>query len=193
VQRWNWRLYAYGFLLRDEYPPYSLRRDARPGNEVVSTVIGVPLFVGYFALTFVPIFAGGGGAETSVSLAAIEAGRPAELHAGSLRLEISGYDDSAGRSDDGLDLISFSVHAEKDGFWPTIYTPNFFGIDTVCGPFEEFETLYGAYEIRGDGFQFFWTGGDARSTVVFEVFPGEEPCALEYFNFTGTMRFNFTD
>ncbi|MHB8684436.1 MAG: DUF4389 domain-containing protein [Dehalococcoidia bacterium] len=50
TMRWYERLYAYLFLLRDEYPPYSINAAARPGNEVLSAVIGLPLFAAYIAL-----------------------------------------------------------------------------------------------------------------------------------------------
>ncbi len=43
VMRWYNRSAAYTYLLRDEYPPYSISDDARPGNEVVSAVIGLPI------------------------------------------------------------------------------------------------------------------------------------------------------
>ena len=45
VLRWQQRQLAYLYLLRDEYPPYSVNANARPGNEVVSLVVGVIGFV----------------------------------------------------------------------------------------------------------------------------------------------------
>lgn len=48
--RWYMRQIAYMLLLRDEYPPYRLRADAPPGNEVISAVIGLPIFVAYVAV-----------------------------------------------------------------------------------------------------------------------------------------------
>ena len=50
VIRWYERMAAYLYLLRDEYPPYNVTSGARPGNEVLSAIIGLPLFAGYVAL-----------------------------------------------------------------------------------------------------------------------------------------------
>ena len=43
VMRWWNRQYAYLLLLRDEYPPYSVNANARPGNEAASFILGIPL------------------------------------------------------------------------------------------------------------------------------------------------------
>jgi hypothetical protein len=85
VMRWYNRQFAYLFLLRDEYPPYSINREARPGNEVVSSIIGLPLGAAYFgfyaAFAIGPLI--GGGDDVSVASVDLESGIERERPSGS--------------------------------------------------------------------------------------------------------------
>ena len=207
VMRWYQRQYAYLYLLRDEYPPYSVNADARPGNEVVSAIIGVPLGAAYFGLlimfSFLPAFAGSKTVDVRAALLdsppALEA---ADLHGtrGNVRITLLGYDETAA-APPGADrfapatffdgrLISFDVRAEKDGFLPTFYTPLLFQLDTC--PRNGAEAALDATFEDSTPFDVFFTGGKQESTVYFWIEEGYAPCELTYFTGRGDVRFEFT-
>src|SRR5437868_4282390 len=131
--RWHLRAASYQYLLRDEYPPYSVNADARPGNEVLSAIVGVPLLVAYVALQLLPFAGVLRGGHTDVRVAASTINSPAALSrerpSGSvndLRITLLDYNDHATPPTDsnvklrfGYRWVSVRVRAEKDGFWPT--------------------------------------------------------------------------
>ena len=97
--RWYQRQFAYQFLLRDEYPPYSIRAAARPGQEVLSAIVGLPLFIAYIAISLLP-YAGllGGGTDTVLVQSALTSpALAAEMPTGKangVRVTILGYNDN---------------------------------------------------------------------------------------------------
>jgi len=203
VMRWQQRLFAYLFLLRDEYPPYSVRADARPGNEALSAVIGAPLMAAYVAFLFLPFFGMLGGGTTKVPVdrqALMEsgalAGQDVSGESGSIRIRLLAYDDRAfapGGSDVELErghrLVSFRVHVEKSGFWPAFFTPYFFSVRDCSGVHYSVDSP--ATSARGPQFRMFWSGGSVEKDVYFQLPSGVDPCELRYFAGRGSIRFIF--
>jgi hypothetical protein len=190
VMRWYNRLSAYFYCLRDEFPPYSINANARPGNEVVSTIIGAPIGIAYIGLyawfSLAPLIDGGDTVE--VDRAVLESGGIATLEpsgsAGGLRITITDFDDDV-RTDAGPGF-SFDVRAEHDGWLPAAYFAFTFAADD-CGSGPPSGTVY---EVDGDWFRIFPFGDTAESTIIFEG-SGASVCALEYFTGTGNIRFEF--
>jgi hypothetical protein len=193
VGRWYQRMAAYIYLLRDEYPPYSINADARPGNEVVSAIIGLPLFAAYVALSVLPLFGVFGGNATvysSLTPATISREHPS-AKSGSLRLTLLAYDDNATSYDHdphaGYRFVSFDVRGEKDGFFPTYFSTLFFTVKT-CGS---------SYSTTLDGpasdivFRAFWRGGSEEATAYFEIPRNASVCELSYFAGRGRIKFVF--
>jgi len=185
VMRWYLRQFAYVALLRDEYPPYSINADARPGNEVVSGVIGLPFFAAYVALYAVQlqsIFSGADTVHTSLAPGAIARERPS-AKAGSLRITLLDSEQTAFAT-------SFEVEAEKDGWLPTFFTPAFFSLED-CDRVAFQNERYSVEEYEGDSFDVYWTGGSDRVTIFFAVPRSSSVCALTYFTMGGEIRFSF--
>lgn len=193
VGRWQMRLSAYLWLLRDEYPPYSVTAQARPGNEVVSAIIGLPLFAAYVTFSILPLF-GAFGASTTVyatlSPAAISRDQPS-ARSGSLRITLLGYDDNADNSvaaipAAGERFVAFRVRGEKDGFLPASFWPLLFSLQTCAGYTYAIDT-----DVSAIPFRIFWRGGSKESTVYFEIPRGATVCRLSYFAGRGRIRFVF--
>lgn len=189
--RWQERVYAYLFLLRDEYPPYSINADARPGNEVVSAIIGLPLFAAYIAISVLPLFGVFGGSTTvhaSLSATAIEREHPSGA-SGSLRITLLDYDDNADASADafpeaGHKFVSFRVRAEKDGFFPTFFWPVFLSVKTCTGVSHGIDVSASSIRLR-----VFWRGGSTETTAYFEIPRSASVCELTYLG--SRIRFVF--
>ncbi len=187
AMRWYQRQLAYLLLLRDEYPPYSISADAKPGNEAVSAVIGFPFFAAYvaiYALQFQSIFSGAHTVDASLAPGAIARDRPS-AKAGSLRVTLLDYE-----------RTSFStivtVEAEKDGWLPTFFTPVLFSLEDCDSPFAFAENpSYGVEDYEGDSFDVYWRDGTDRATLFFDVPPSREVCAIKYFTMSGELRFRF--
>ena len=190
VIRWQERVYAYLFLLCDEYPPYSINADARPGNEVVSTIIGMPLFAAYITISVLPLFGVFGGSTTvhaSLSTTAIQRERPSGT-SGSLRITLLDYvgnDASAGAFPQaGYKFVSFDVRAEKDGFFPTFFWPVFLSAKTCTGYSHGIDASVSAIPFR-----VFWRGGSTETTAYFEIPRNASVCELTYLG--SRIRFVF--
>ncbi|MBI5287701.1 MAG: DUF4389 domain-containing protein [Chloroflexi bacterium] len=185
VMRWYLRQFAYMALLRDEYPPYSISADARPGNEVVSGVIGLPFFVAYVALYAVQlqsIFSRADTVHTSLAEGAIAREHPS-AKAGSLRLTLLDSERTSFTT-------SFDVEAEKDGWLPTFFAPMFFSLED-CDSVALQNERYSVEDYDGDSFDVYWTGGRDRVTIFFAVPRSSAVCALTYFTMGGEIRFSF--
>jgi hypothetical protein len=192
VLRWSHRQTAYGGLLRDEYPPYSTRAGARPGNEVVSAIIGFPLWIGLIALYvafWVLLLAQGGETERFDRGLLTAPSQVAEVQpsikSGSIRITIVDIRDSI-RCVDSSGCFEVDVDVEKDGRLPFVYTPYFFTVH-YCLP-ADFDSS--PDDIDGTDFRFFIRDGTARSTLNFSGHP-PQMCALKYFTFGGEIRFEF--
>lgn len=190
VQRWMQRSSAYSYLLRDEYPPYSTRADARPGNEVVSAIIGFPLMIGLIALyvtVFVLLFAGGSKTAFVGDALLAEPGGIARTmpsaEAGRITITLEGFGRNARLAGETGTFMYFDVKYEKDGFGPTFYTPYLFSVDDCS------EVGVSVTDVEGEEFRVFWGDGTARSRVYFEGRP--TICALQYFSGLGFIRFKF--
>ena len=192
VGRWYQRMAAYIYLLRDEYPPYSINADARPGNEVVSAIIGLPFLAAYVALSVLPLFGVFGGNTTVYSYltpATISREHPT-AKSGSLRLTLLSYDDNATSFDDfavsGYKFVSFNVRGEKDGFFPAYFWPVFLTVKTCSG----YNTSINA-SASAIPFRVFWRSGSEEATAYFEIPRTAAVCELSYFVGRGRIKFVF--
>ena len=199
--RWLERSQAYQYLLRDEYPPYSINADARPGHEAVSAVIGFPLFVGYIALSLLPFGGLLGTGTTTVQAGVLSSrsalvGRPAGT-ANGLRVTLESYNDAAtGPSGNkaaarGDRWISFGVDADKDGFWPVFYSPFGFTMTDCNNGAHAVGATRTAEGHAARGMIFFSSDQHETATVYFEIPTGVNPCRLTYSNGRGRVRFIF--
>lgn len=182
VGRWYFRQSAYLYLLRDEYSPYSVNADARPGNELVSAALGFPIFAAYVALyatQFSLLFSGDDTTTTRLDAAVISRTQPS-VSGGGLELTLLDYEGSTY-------VHEFEVRAEKDGFLPTFFVPVFF---TLEPSFDGAEGGYGVDDVGGTNFSMFWTGGEETVRVRF-VTDGATICDLKYFTFGGPLTFRF--
>jgi len=200
VMRWYVRMASYLYLLRDEYPPYTINADARPGNEVLSAIVGFPLFIAYVSLNLLPFagFLGGGTTTVDVQRATLQS--PPALarerptgEANSLRITLLSYDDRAGtpralngRRTAGYHLVAFRVRAEKDGFWPTLYTPVLFSLRDCLGNSYALETDESDFTVR-----LFWRSGNTAGDIYFRFPDGQSPCSLKYYTGRGGITFRF--
>ena len=203
TMRWYERLYAYLFLLRDEYPPYSINAAARPGNEVLSAIIGLPLFAAYMALVLSPGIGLLGGGNATVYVARQELTAPGGLasappygESGQVRVTLLDYNDDAPAPPGadvtlapGYRLVEFRVRIEKSGFWPAFFTPYFFSVRDCPGNVYTVDSP--ATSAQGARFRVFWTGGRLEKDVYFQLPRGAAPCELRYFAGRGIIRFIF--
>lgn len=176
VGRWYFRQQSYLYLLRDEYPPYSVNAEARPGNEVVSAIIGAPLLVLYIGVQVAATALFATGETTRATLSTIGASHPSATGSG-VRITLLDYDGDTF-------VHEFEVEAEKDGWFPTFYSPYLLALEPCVQRFDG--ASYSPEEVDGTAFDFFWSGGRERSTVLF-ITDGEPICALTYI----TTRFEF--
>ncbi|MDZ4277741.1 MAG: DUF4389 domain-containing protein [Dehalococcoidia bacterium] len=201
VMRWYQRQQAYLYLLRDEYPPYALASEAPAGNEVVSGVIGLPLFAGYVALQFLPVFLSTGfvGTESDTVVVRAPLTSPALAEeapsgeANRVRVTLLGYDDDVPRAGGdvprfGHRFVAFDFLAEKDGFLPTFFTATLFEVeDCLRDTYPTPERIS-----SGSEFEVFFTGGDNQGRVLFELPEGRRPCRLVYRSGLGKVEFVFS-
>jgi len=190
--RWRERQLSYLFLLRDEYPPYSINADARPGNEVVSAIIGVPLLAAYVAISILPLFGLFGGnttVHTSLAPAAISRDHPS-AKSGSLRITLLDYDANASSPDafptSGYKFVSFTVRGEKDGFFPAYFWPVFLSVKTCSG----YTTIINS-RASAIPFRMFWSSGSETTTAYFEIPRTASVCEFSYFAGRGRIKFVF--
>jgi hypothetical protein len=199
VGRWYQRQIAYYLLLRDEYPPYSINANARPGNEWVSGIIGLPFFGLYMALNFLPLFGvlgGGGAVHASLTPPERIASEHPSGRAGSLRVTLLEYHHDvrppAGSGisvSPSLMLESFLIDAEKDGLLPTFFTPYFLSVKTCAGFVHGVETTADAdWDTH---FRVYWRSRSDFGTVYFRIPRGTSICELDYFTLRGQLRFEF--
>jgi hypothetical protein len=184
VLRWQQRQFSYLFLLRDEYPPYSVNANARPGNEVVSTVIGLPLLTLYLAwIVFQTSLAFRDQPTMYVALdaASIHRQQPS-LHGGRLRLTMLDY--GTGSTSAGNAVVTFKIRAENDGFVPTLFSANSFGLWTCDNRWHRVN------HIDGSETKFFFRGGASDVTLYFQMLRTQTPCELDYMG-TPVMKFLF--
>ncbi len=196
VGRWYNRQASYLLLMRDEYPPYSVTAHARPGNEVVSGIIGVPLFAAYVALNLLPFFGllGGGSTTVAVSRSALEsrsalvAAHPSGT-ANGVRVTLLAFSDRATPDVTPFTahrFVSFDVRAEKSGRFPSFYSSFFFELHTCQGDAESVDA--GASSIH---FRVFWIGGSREDTIYFEIPTDATVCGLDYVGGRARLRFVF--
>lgn len=203
AMRWYNRQAAYLFLLRDEYPPYSVNAGARPGNEALSAIVGAPLFALYVAVNFAPAFGLLMPGEDTTRVDASALADPAALErqrpsagANNLRITLEGYDDDAfpppGSGtviDSDARLVAFDVLVEKTGRWPMMYMAYLFGVESCEG--ERISADVSATSEGGPVFEFWWTGGSTPATVYFQLPAGDEVCELTYRTGAGSINFVF--
>ena len=199
--RWHLRAASYQYLLRDEYPPYSVNADARPGNEVLSAIIGVPLIAAYIALSLLPFAGLLGGGHSDVHVAAATLNSPAALarerpsgRVNNLRITLLDYNDDATpprgtnvRLTSGYRWVSVRVRAEKDGFWPTFFMPLLFSLRDCSDHGYAIDTP--ATDKQGKPFAMFWRNGSDEKDVYFQFPAREDVCELRYYAGLGQIRF----
>ncbi len=204
AMRWYQRQSAYVFLLRDEYPPYSINADARPGNEIVSLVVGVPLFFVFVALQFLPFI---GLLRTEQDNVRVQSSlsAPSQLRreaptgdANNTRITLLSYEDdgllpSTSRTKrlSGYRVVVFHVRGEKVGAMPALFSPYFFRLHDC---FDDGYSPVDTSSTHSSSFQFglWWFDGDAEGDVYFQIPRGTTPCNLIYHAGLGEVHFNFT-
>jgi hypothetical protein len=198
VMRWYNRQYAYLFLLRDEYPPYSINANARPGNEVASAILGLPLLFVYIALQALP-FAGMLNDESktvfvssSLTAPAFSSERPSG-EANNVRITLLSYSDEALRPANSELLarhrfVSFRMLAEKEGRFPAFFSPFFLRLHDCDGFGYSPESTSSGFE-----FEMWWwrRGGSDSGTVTFQIPDDSEPCDIVYHSGLGKVEFFF--
>ena len=154
VQRWGHRQASYLYLLRDEYPPYSTSADAKPGNEVVSAIIGFPILLRLCrAVRRVPVrllsrrYDG-----RSVPRAWCNRADQPSAHTRSLEITSHGL-----RS--GAFNVAFDVEARQRGRLPAVFAPVFFTLETCDGLSHPVEST------EGDAFNWYWRDGEDQAIV----------------------------
>jgi hypothetical protein len=180
VMRWYQRQTAYLYLLRDDYPPYSISADARPGNEVISSIIGFPIFAAYIAiyvLYVVVLFQGGATTQASLVPGAIARDHPSAATQ-SLRITLVDFERTSFST-------SFEVAADQRGPWPAFFVPWLFSLQT-CE-----EETYSVEDVVGDDFNWYWMDGSDRATVYFDIPRAATLCELNYFTGTSFISFEF--
>ena len=202
VQRWYQRQFAYTYLFRDEYPPYSSSADARPGPEILSLVIGVPLFFLFVVGQFLPFIGLLGTHEDRVSVQAPLSQNGALLReapsgvSNSTRITLLGYDaeatpprNPAKRITVGYHFVAFQVRAEKDGVRPTLFSPYFFRLHDCAN---HGYSPYATSSVKTSfNFGIYWFRGHDEGTVYFEIPDRAVPCDLIYHAGLGEVHFNF--
>ena len=176
------RQQAYLFLLRDEYPPYGIGADARPGNEAVSAVVGLPVFVAYVAVQ-VALAPATAGSQTVVvpNIDRVAVTQPSG-HTGTTRLTLLAVD----ALPNGIfaDIVAVSVRAEQANFLPAIFDPGAIEVEACDGI---------SYLPDGatDDVAFLWRGEERSTTTYHSVPEGERICAVHYVGPGGSIRFKF--
>jgi len=199
--RWQMRIAAYLYLLRDEYPPYSINAGARPGNEVVSAIIGVPLLVLILVFSALPFLAMLGNETDTVRVqspltsATISIERPSG-EANGVRVTLLGYNDNARaplnvriEEKPGYHVVSFRVRAEKDGFLPAFFTPFLFRLNG-CDD-DGYSPVAATSSDAGFMFGVYWFRGGAEGNTYFQVPDAFQACDLTYRAGLGTITFAF--
>ena len=196
VLRWSQRQTAYANFLRDEYPPYSTDADARPGNEVVSAIIGIPLLAAYAGLYLLP-FLGLLRSETdtvqvqsAITSPAFATEQPSG-EANGVRITLFGYVDPTLPPGDavrepGNRFVAFVLSAEKDGRLPTFFTPFLLRLNDCDGSGYSPEDAS-----EGFFFEVFWRGGEDDGTVWFQIPASAQACDLTYHSGLGKVEFVF--
>ena len=203
VLRWQQRQLAYLYLLRDEYPPYSVNANARPGNEVVSLVVGVPLFFLFVAAQFLPFIGLLRSEEDHVQVVSTLQSRSQlrrEAPTGSAngtRITLLDFIDdtalprnSGAKRQPGYRVVDFTVRAEKDGAMPVIFSPYFFRLHDCDG--EGYSPDAAASRKANFQFAIYWFGGSTEGDVYFQIPTNAEPCDLIYHAGLGEVHFNFS-
>lgn len=200
VMRWWQRQAAYLYLLRDEYPPYSINAQARPGNEVISVILGVPILILYLAANLLP-FAGllrdehtTVYVQSPVTSTRLQSEQPFGS-ANGVHITILAYDDDAfptdaPRSRVGHHYVSFAIEALKVGRMPAFFSPFFFRLHDCFG--DGYSPRY--VEARDGTFAvgLWWFKGSARGYAYFDVPNGFTPCDLTYHAGRGEVQFIFS-
>ncbi len=193
AMRWTARQQSYMYLLRDEYPPYRMASGAPPGNELVSGIIGAPVFAAY-TLTYALLFGGFFNFSTEtvnvtspLTSESFALEQPSGEGAG-VHITLLGYDDDVTVISDvkpGFRGVTFTFRAEKASFRPAIFSPAFLQVEDCYG------YVFSVDDVReGSIFRFFFRGGSEEVTVLFQLPIGDEVCKLDY-TFTGRIEFVF--
>ena len=193
--RWQMRIATYQYLLGDEYPPYSINANARPGHEAGSFLLGIPIIGAYIAaIVLIAVFADITGSTTHVDRQLLTSGglageRPDAAGSG-VRITLTGYDDDAlpvsgVRPRDSERAVSFSMTV-KEYLFST----------------DDFETV--RLRVRGcDGLYYTearvvgmdptgYRKGDRVPITAYFIVPKSAPiCELQYRGRTNIVRFVF--
>ena len=202
TMRWYQRQAAYLYLLRDEYPPYSINADARPGNEIASLVLGLPLFALLIAVQLLPFVGLLRAEQDNVAVrSSIATGtdfrREAPTgEANNTRITLLDYEDNGALPNGsrvvrraGYRIVIFDIYAEKTGAFPTLFSPYFLRLHDCLNngysPATTFSTRTG-FEVR-----LWWFGGSTEGDVYFEIPRSATPCNLIYHAGLGEVHFKF--
>jgi hypothetical protein len=208
VMRWYFRVAAYTALLRDEFPPFSRRADAKPGSGravAVSAILAVPVVAAIWTLYIASFLAIGALAasteEVDVRYADVLAGdstAPVDVEGNLVTLLIAqdpASEPGLRQPRAGRRLVRFEVQVlNQDALFTLVGDQNFRLKDTSG---DEHDPLY-IEKVPSTGSDSVARGESVVAGVVFEVANDVEPSELTYapgfaaFFFIGErVRFNF--
>jgi hypothetical protein len=192
LQRWILRVSAYTALLRDEFPPYSKRADAKPGSgraiilSALFGILGAAAIVGlYIALLFA--FS----PETEVIEVRYErlldgrASEPADVQGSVVVLEAVVDPYAPELASRGMRLVAFEVHVMNESALFSFVDVESFEMQDLSGDEHDPDDVF----VSGLAEDYVLEEGEeALVTVVFEIEEDEGPASLTYSPF-GVIAF----
>jgi hypothetical protein len=203
VMRWYWRVNAYSSLLRDEFPPYSMRSESRQGTIGKVLISFAVVILAFIALAVAVAALGGINPRTeTVSVSYQSALRDQQTETLSIEgteVALLGADDpysEAGVPPAGKRYVAFSLSVtNRESIITSAYESDFELRGSFDNPYAP------EYVVLPDRFRrdaVLERGESARVTVVFAVFTFEEPASLTYtpglgilYPFGERVRFEF--
>jgi len=183
--RWNLRVGAYTSLMRDEFPPYSMSADARPGgwkSMVLGAVIGIAGIAALVvAVVVLALAVSGDTKEVPVSYEALRAGRSSRAISldGTVVTLLQAEDPYTTRPTPGRGerAVAFEFLIENRDSIFTSVTEETFRLEDTSG--HDYRPVRLESNTLPDG-GFLEQGGVATVTVVFEIDEFEDPAELTY-------------
>jgi hypothetical protein len=184
LQRWTLRVGAYSALLRDEFPPYSKRADAKPGSgraillSAVFGIVGAAVIAGlYVAL----LFAFSPGTEVvDVSYEGLLTGRetrPVDIQGTIVVLEgaVDPYEPDLASRDKRF--VAYDVRVTNDDSWFTFVDVDSFELEDNSGDSHDPDGVF----LSGFANDYVLEQGEeVVATVVFEIDEADDPESLTY-------------
>jgi hypothetical protein len=180
VLRWGYRATAYANLQRDEYPPYSLRSDAKPSGWkaiVIGIIVGILALIGMIAAVAAFLTIDAETETVQVSITRLESGNPAEpVRVEGTRVLLTGVEDpydAFANPDAGNRLIAFEMTITNvDALFSSVGRDAFELEDSFGDEHRPIEDPLNFTELT--------EGEQAEVVVVFEIDESAEPVSLTY-------------